>query len=296
MPDLEQLRNLYKSQQWQEFYQNYAIEKQARNFAPLACLSLVYERLGAYEGIEQPYRATIDDWSKWDFYACSINRILGMAWTLPGSPVFGPLENESQLEAYNRAFQLLNHYEYLSITKRSERLLGDNFENNPAVKPRFMIPNYPVFLPTYNRDEFQCIWVNKSQYQEQHPQKAMPKSPFRLLDPRVWNDHQMRDYVRHRLDCRRLGLDIQRFTVKHGENEYDSRSEWPMVQDLLRKAKTKEDLDKFEFYISLEPRIPPDADIFECFYDTTDESPHDADGYVDCTRGGCAHPFSRGRC
>lgn len=267
--DLTQLRDLYKSAEWQAFYDAYASEKRTSNFKAPGTLQSVYEHIEAYKdakkfGQLKPIKT--DGWSGNDFYAHSVMKILGMASTFPVAPIFGPLPGEAQLEAYNRAWQLLAHYAYLVNSKRLDSLMGNKFSNAPAVKPLFMMPPSIAAVEgqaTYTRYEFRCVWVNKSRIEQQHPEADLPVSPFTILDPRVYDDRQVRDGIRRALKCPQLGLDIRSFKVEHEQNEYSSRDDWSTVQELLRKATTEEELNEFEFYVSLRSVVDSDADIFE---------------------------------
>ncbi|KIV85244.1 hypothetical protein PV11_00966 [Exophiala sideris] len=269
LQDLSQLRDVYKCQAWQDFYSGYVSEKQTNNFGAPGALQTLYDHVETYKGSKkfgQPEPVKDDGWGSRDFYAHSIMQVLGMASTLPVAPTFGPLDGEVQLEAYNRAWQLLAHYAYIINGKRDDRLLGGNFTNAPAVKPRFMMPpssSDASVQPNYIQYEFQCVWVNKTTMEKQYPGVEMPLSPFTILDPRVYDDREVRDYIRCALACPLLGFDIRSFKIEYNDKEYNSREDWHVVQDLLRNATTKEELDKFEIYVSLKSVADPDADIFE---------------------------------
>ncbi|KAK5442610.1 hypothetical protein LTS15_011034 [Exophiala xenobiotica] len=269
LPSTEQLRNIYRCDAWKDFWATYSAENHNRAFKAPTSLQNIYSAINIHKdkkkyGHTKPTKA--HGWDKNDFYAHSIMRVLALE-NLPGSPKFGPLEGEVELEAYNRTWQLIAHYSYLANSKRLERLTGETFTNKPAVKPKFMMAQTavtPPTQPTYLPYQFKCKWVNKSNIEKDLSEAGLPANTFAILDPRVYDARQQRDYVRRALDCKHLKLDLRYLKVTYEDEEYDSREYWPEIQSKLRAATTNEGLARYKFSASLKS-VSSEVDIFEVF-------------------------------
>ncbi|KAK7902896.1 hypothetical protein LTR67_002542 [Exophiala xenobiotica] len=122
----------------------------------------------------------------------------------------------------------------------------------------------PLTHPTHLPYQFKCNWVNKSNIEKDLPEADLPASTFTILDPRVYDDRQQRDYARRALDCKHLKLDLRYLRVTYEDEEYDSRESWPEIQSRLRAATTNEELGRYKFSASLKS-VSSEVDIFEAF-------------------------------
>ncbi len=267
--DTEELRNLYLSQTWLTLFQSYEAERRAREYKSPGHLQNLYDNIRYNKDFKRLGTENAMIESPCDLAAHTVVKIIESATDLPGSPSFGPLPYENDVEAWNRAWFLLSHYSYLVNThdRRIERLTGDRFKNANAKKPPFMLPCPAFEAPVYPPHTFMCKWINKAAIEKTHPNTdQFPSDDLELIDPRTHDSGQMRDYVRHALDCARLRRDIALFSVRVGDDSFSSFTEWCTIQKLLRDAKTKEEWDQYKFIVRLkEVETPADAGIFENF-------------------------------
>lgn len=224
------------------------------------------------------------NWNCQKLFAHSVCRLIADQNNLPGSPKFGPLENENEIEAWNRAYSLLSNFKYMSGPAKKSWI--EQTAIQAAKTPQFMLVGVEpdtthvptAYTPSYT---FQCTWKNKRAAEEALDQQLLAESTeahtkigdmrFKIVDPRMFDGAEVRDDVRREINCPRFKLNINRLYLCFNEIqddptsyiEYDSVSNWDTIQQMLRDAKTVSELDRYRFEVTTMTN-PPDRDIWEC--------------------------------
>jgi hypothetical protein len=196
----------------------------------------------------------------------SVPEIAGRLVTWPQMKF--PKAQESDLERYNRAWNLLRHMHYTTGNVWSSRFEKGVWDRpnpvDPSYVPEFMRPKvkasahqsaadiYRAKVPFPAKRVFMLGWVvhekehNLTQYLEAKPHLPFPdKTGIRGIgDPRCLDEHQYRDSIRQQLRCAENGLQLRAVSMRFPETRPDrDGDEYDLYQvrwDFLRRALEKD--------------------------------------------------------
>jgi hypothetical protein len=163
-------------------------------------------------------------------------------------PPTGHEAQESDLEAYNRALNLLRHMSHITTNSWAGRYEKDNWDRSvtidPSHIPTFMHYEPIVVAPKYTVAEalkarnmpekkFILSWYTRKRDEEVKEylknNKDLPLPPLMgtigLGDPRILNEPQYRDSIRIQCRCHENGLQLSAATLKFPPSKYDDEGE-----------------------------------------------------------------------
>ena len=202
-------------------------------------------------------------WTGTDHTCHTVCLILNNESAFPHDVLFGPFDHEKDLEAWNRAYNLLVCYWHYTAGNKAKMLWEedkDKFKNIGAIKPRFMkqkaelgvsTPETPVYAPR----KFLLKVVGIRQL-EAHTGDVYdwPDEIALKADPRVYDGKMLRDWVRRELRLQRHKLQIDKIWLSHNESRYFVYEE---AQHMCR-----DDQHALKFEVKLRPQTPAE-DIME---------------------------------
>jgi hypothetical protein len=283
--DTAALKELYKSATFKKIWEEHESERLLYNWK-LNRISSVMEQIEKTRDQLRLGTANPDkqNWNCQKLFAHSVCRLLADQNNLPGNPQFGPLENENEIEAWNRAYTLLSNFKYMSGPSK-KAWFEDTTSNQAAKRPPFMLavsedtaPVQTAYTPSYT---FECTWMNKRAAEEALDQQLLAESieahtkigdmRFPIIDPRIFDAAQVRDDVRREINCLRFNLNINQLFLCFNEvpndpntwMEFDSDGSWDTIQEKLRAAQTVGELDLYRFEVTTMTN-PPNRDTWEC--------------------------------
>ncbi|KAK4935412.1 DNA repair protein rad16 [Elasticomyces elasticus] len=222
-------------------------------------------------------------WKVNDHTAHAIQQVISAENKLLGDPKFGPFEGEKDVEPWNRAYSLLENYHWLMSrsAKNASTFWKDSYVHKSAVIPPFMSRRTNVIPtpadPRLFQHDFECKWMNRATLLAAFPVHEREISgipePVHVIDPRVTEERQFRDYLRREMRLKDLvqgqplDLDTLTFVGPNPDPNMPDRiinavADWEAVQEFCKSARRPVDLEGYYFKLWTK-QVAVNADIYE---------------------------------